>query len=395
MTPSPPADPTRAGRFVTQQSGPAEYLAFIPAPLPPDPPVAFTPPLQAALERASRALGRLDGITVLLPDPALFIHMYVRKEAVLSSQIEGTQSSLSDLLLFESEAAPGAPLSDVQEIANYNRAMQHGLERLRGGFPLSLRLVREIHERLVEGTRGGSQTPGEFRRSQNWIGGSAPRNAVFVPPPPHELGPALANLERFLNAEPPEMPLLVRAGLAHAQFETIHPFLDGNGRVGRLLVTFLLCAGGALVQPLLYLSLHLKTHRARYYELLQRVRTHGEWEEWLLFFLDGVAQVSEQATDTARRLVSLFEADRQRILARGQGAASLLRVHDLLRQRAATTVTHAARETTLSFPTVATAMRTLETLGVAREVTGRQRDRIYVYDRLVAILSEGTEPLPR
>jgi Fic family protein len=388
-------DPSRhrAGRFVTQQSGRAAYAAFVPAPLPPDPPVRFAPPVQGALERASHAIGRLDGVTLLLPDPALFIHMYVRKEAVLSSQIEGTQSSLSDLLLYESDAAPGVPRSDVEEVANYNRAMQHGLERLRGGFPLSLRLVREIHALLVSGTRGGEKAPGEFRTSQNWIGGSRPGDAVFVPPPPHEVMPALADLERFLNATDDGTPLLVRAGLAHAQFETIHPFLDGNGRVGRLLVTFLLCAGGALSQPLLYLSLYLKGNRARYYELLQRVRTHGAWEEWLAFFLDGVAEVGEQATETARRVMALFEEDRRRVVEIGQSAASALRVYDLLRHHPVLTATEAARQAALSFPTASTALRNLERLGIAREVTGRPRDRVYLYQRYVDLLAEGTEPL--
>jgi len=386
---------TRAGRLIRQQSGPGAYQAFVPAPLPPDPPVQFSPKLQAALERAVLALGRLDGITVLLPDPGLFIYTYVRKEAVLSSQIEGTQSSLSDLLLFENEAAPGVPASDAQEVDNYRAAMEHGLRRLHEGFPLSLRLIREIHEILVRGTRGSNKTPGEFRTSQNWIGGSRPGDAAFVPPPPHEMMSALDNLEKFLHGAGGEMPLLMRAGLVHAQFETIHPFLDGNGRLGRLLITFMLCAEGALSQPLLYLSLHFKTHRSRYYEALQRVRTHGEWEEWLLFFLDGVADVAGQATETARRIIHLFEADRRQLERRRARANILLRVHEHMKRRPVTSIKAASAGADVTFPTGGEALRTLQSLGIVKEVTGRARNRVYTYRRYIDLLNEGTEPLPR
>jgi Fic family protein len=341
------------------------------------------------------ALGRLDGIGALLPDPGLFIYMYVRKEAVLSSMIEGTQSSLSDLLLFETEGAPGVPVGDVQEVDNYRAAMEHGLGRLREGFPLSLRLIREIHEILVRGTRGANKAPGEFRTSQNWIGGTGPGDAVYVPPPPHDVMPALANLERFLHGEG-DMPLLVRAGLAHVQFETIHPFLDGNGRVGRLLITFLLCARGALSHPLLYVSLHLKMHRTRYYEALQRVRTHGAWEEWLLFFLEGVESVAAQATDTARRILALFEEDRGRIHRQlGGRLKSALLVHEQLKRQPVTTLGLTAARTGLSVPTAGSTMRALAELGITREITGRARDMVFSYERYLAILNEGMEPLPQ
>lgn len=378
----------RAGRFITQQGGPEGFRAFIPAHLPPNPTLEPRGELQTALERASTALGRLDGITLLLPDPGLFLYMYVRKEAVLSSQIEGTQSTLSDLLLFENEAVPGAPTSDVGDISNYGAAMQHGLDRLRGGFPLSLRLIREIHAVLVTGLRGSDKTPGEFRTSQNWIGGTRPGNAVFVPPPPHEIMPALDNLEKFLHDESLGLPILVKAGLAHAQFETIHPFLDGNGRVGRLLITFLLCESGALSQPLLYLSLYLKRHKQRYYEALQRVRTHGEWEEWLLFYLEGVAAVATEATNTARRLIDVFESDRKAIQAIGRASHTPLVIHDILKKRAATTMTAAAKAAHVSFPTASTAMQRLVRLGIVREITGRARDQVFVYDKYLTALSD-------
>lgn len=371
--------------------GAASYEAFIPAPLPPNPPIEFAPALQAALERASNALGRLDGLALLLPDPGLFIHMYVRKEAVLSSQIEGTQSSLSDLLLFESDVAPGTPIGDLEEVSNYRRAMQHGLDRLGNGFPLSLRLIREIHALIVENARGAHKSPGEFRTSQNWIGGSGPGNAAFIPPPPHEILTSLDNLERFVNDDRITIPLLIRAGIAHAQFETIHPFLDGNGRVGRLLITFLLCAGGAVSQPLLYLSLFFKENRTAYYDALQAVRTEGAWEPWLGFYLDGVAQVASQATETARRIIALFEEDRVALQHAGPRAGSLLRVHECLKRRAAASIGLAAAETGLAFPTVATAFRVLTTLGITHETTGGARNKIFVYDRYLAILNEGTD----
>jgi Fic family protein len=321
--------------------------------------------------------------------------MYVRKEALLSSQIEGTQSSLSDLLLFESDERPGVPLDDVQEVSCYVAALNRGLELLRAGLPLSLRLIREIHGVLLSSGRGAGKQPGEFRSSQNWIGGSRPSQAVFVPPPPHLLLDLLGDLERFIHADGPALPTLVKAGLVHVQFETIHPFLDGNGRLGRLLITFLLCAEGSLKEPILYLSLYLKTHRATYYELLQRVRDQGDWEAWLVFFLDGVAETAKGATEAARQILTLFEEDRVRIEALGRSAGSVLRVHDLLKTRPLLSMSAAVERLRLSHPTVSQAIRHLERLGIVRETTGRQRGRLFFYDRYIDILSRGTEPLPR
>ncbi|MBM4336329.1 MAG: Fic family protein [Deltaproteobacteria bacterium] len=379
------------GRYEVTSAGGETVRAFVPAPLPPAPPLDFAGDLQAGMEAAVLALGRLDGVSTLLPDKSLFLYAYVRKEAVLSSQIEGTQSSLSDLLLFELEEAPGVPLDDVVEVSNYVAALEHGLTRLREGFPLSGRLIREIHGVLLSRGRGSGKDPGEFRRSQNWIGGSRPGKAVFVPPP-HTLVPeCMTALERFLHAEGDGLPVLVRAALAHVQFETIHPFLDGNGRVGRLLITFLLCQAGVLSEPLLYLSLYLKQNRARYYELLDRVRREGDWEEWLAFFLAGVRQTAEGAASTAARLAEMFGADRSRIEPSGRRAGSALRVHEAMKARPITSVAEICRATGLSFPAASSSIELLVQLGIARELTGKRRNRLFVYDRYLAILSEGTE----
>lgn len=357
------------------------------------PPIALSSDLQDLVERANRALGRLDGLTRLLPDPHLSLYMYIRKEAVLSSQIEGTQSSLSDLLLFEEAGAPGVPVKDVQEVSNYVAALEHGLARLAGGFPLSLRLLRDIHRVLMTGARGGDKTPGEFRTSQNWIGGTRPGTAAYVPPPPADMHDALDNLEKFLHDEYGRTPLLLKAGIAHAQFETIHPFLDGNGRLGRLLITFLLVHGGALSQPLLYLSLYLKERRSDYYASLQRIRETGDWEQWIAFFLSGVEAVAEQATETAQQVLALFESDRASIQkALGKSAVSALQVHDYLRRHAIVSSSLAVTATGLTLPTVLAALTRLENLGIVRETTGQARNRIYVYDRYMTILNAGVAP---
>lgn len=351
--------------------------------------------LTAQHDEANRALGRLDGVTSILPDPDLFLYMYVRKEAVLSSQIEGTQSSLSDLLLFENEVAPGVPIDDVQEVSNYVAAMRHGLDRMKSGFPLSLRLIREMHGVLLSKGRGATKQPGEFRTSQNWIGGTRPGNAVFVPPPVSELDSCLDAFEKYLHAERPNLPLLIRAGLAHLQFETIHPFLDGNGRIGRLLITLLLCEAGVVREPILYLSLFFKTHRQAYYDLLQRVREVGDWEAWLAFFLEGIVTTANQATDAAKHILQLSANDRKRIEALGRPAGSALRLHQLLLERPIVSATIAAKRLTLSLPTVRSSIRHLLALDILREVTGRRRDQQYVYSAYLSILSEGTEPLSR
>lgn len=364
-------------------------FAFIPNPLPPVPPVQWDAPLK---ERASAALGRLSGVTSLLPDSRLFLYSYVRKEAVLSSQIEGTQSSLSELLLFENDAVTGVPMDDVVEVSNYVAAMEHGLKRLREGFPLSLRLLREVHGVLLAKGRGSDKQPGEFRTSQNWIGGSRPGNALFVPPPPDAVIEGMGALENYLHLT--TVPTLVRAGLAHAQFETIHPFLDGNGRVGRLLVTLLLCHDKLLAEPLLYLSLYLKRHRAAYYDLLQRVRTHGDWEAWLDFFLGGVEETANQAAETAGRLLRLFQVDRTRLHALGRKGMSAIKLHDILQQQPVTTVPRLVAKHGMSAPTANSALRLLVELGIAREITGYRRNRVFAYNEYLRTLNEGTEPSP-
>lgn len=371
------------------------YQAFLPHPLPPDPPLALGEDIQELMQQANLALGRLDGITTLFPQLPLFLYSYVRKEALLSSQIEGTQSSFADLLLFENAEAPGVPLDDVQEVSNYVAAVQHGLKRLREGFPLSLRLMREIHAILLSHGRGVHKSPGEFRRSQNWIGGSRPGNARFVPPPPDALMECLGALEKFLHDDPVPTPTLVKAALVHVQFETIHPFLDGNGRLGRLLITLILCADGVLTESILYLSLYFKTHRAAYYDWLQEVRLAGDWEGWLRFFLTGVQETAEQAVETVKTLLRLFEADRGRIVALGRPAASALRLHQYLQGQPLITIPRASNDLGLSLPTVASSLKHLQQLGIVRELTGKPRDRQFVYDKYLAILSEGTEPLER
>lgn len=382
-----------SGAYHITATGGEQVRAFVPHPLPPAPPLDISGHRQLVLERAILSVGRLDSISTLLPDPHLFLYSYVRREAVLSSQIEGTQSSLSDLLLFEMEEVPGSPLGDVVEVSNYIAALEHGMARLRGGFPLSNRLLREMHEKLMSRGRGSDKQPGEFRRSQNWIGGTRPGNARFVPPPPQEVVPCMAALERFLHEETSALPVLLRAALAHVQFETIHPFLDGNGRLGRLLIALLLHHGGLLTQPLLYLSLYFKEHRSVYYELLDRVRTTGDWETWVDFFLEGVESTAREAVGTARRLRQLFEEDTSRIQQTGRAAANALRVLDALRQRPIVTLKHLRDAHGMTFPTASKAMQTLLAAGIARELTGQRRNRVFVYDAYLSILNEGGQPL--
>ncbi|ABX33722.1 filamentation induced by cAMP protein Fic [Delftia acidovorans SPH-1] len=390
-----PDSPTsqRLGRFIETSAAGEKVRAFVPPPLPPEPAIDVLALLEK-LSLAERALGRLDGITMLLPRQELFLYMYVRKEAVLSSQIEGTQSTLSDLLRFEAEAQAGQPIDDIREVSNYVDAMMYGLERLRD-LPLSLRLIREMHGRLLQSARGGTKSPGEFRRSQNWIGGTRPGNALFVPPPVNELGPCLDAFERFMHEDASRLPALIKAGLLHVQFETLHPFLDGNGRIGRLLVTLYLCINGVLNKPLLYLSLFLKTHRAEYYRLLQEVRENGNWEAWLDFFLTGVAQTANQAFEAATHIVDLFRQDRERIATEGERANSTLRIHDLFQLNPFLTSNQLVRQTGLSSPTVNTALADLQRLGIIEEVTGRKRGRVFSYRRYLSVLNEGTDPLPR
>jgi len=383
---------TRTGRYETTSAGGETVKAFVPNPLPPTPPLALDAEGREAVDAALLALGRLDGVSGVLPDTRLLLYTYVRKEAVLSSQIEGTQSTLSDLLLFELKEAPGVPLDDVTEVSNYVRALEHGLKRIRGGFPLSNRLIRETHEILLSRGRGAGKSPGAFRRSQNWLGGSRPGNARFVPPPPHRVADTMGALESFLH-DRNAPPTLIKAALWHVQFETIHPFLDGNGRVGRLMVTLLLCAEGVLREPMLYLSLFLKQQRARYYELLDAVRKTGDWEAWITFFCEGVASTAESAVATARRLIDLAGSDRERLARMGRAAGSAAAVQRALVKTPVSTIPRLAKRTRLTLPTVGKALDVLVNRNMVSETTGKKRNRVYRYDRYLDILGEGTEPL--
>jgi Fic family protein len=379
------------GEYSTLVVGGEPVHAFIPNPVPPKPALDIGSKLREALDQALLALGRLDSVTTLLPDTKLFLYMYVRKEAVLSSRIEGTQSSLSDLLLFELDEAPGVPLDDVVEVSNYVAAMKHGHDRLREGFPLSNRLLREIHGILLAKGRGSDRLPGAFRRSQNWIGGTRPGNAAFVPPPADRVEECMAALERFLHDLPERTPVLLKAAMAHVQFETIHPFLDGNGRVGRLLIPLILCHAKVLREPLLYMSLYLKQHRDRYFELLSSVRLTGDWESWILFFAEGIREMADGAVATARKLEQVAVEDRERIAALGRVSGSALRIHQALQRRPLDSIPRLVRETRLSAPTAASALAALEQDGIVREITGRKRNRLYAYERYLAILREGTD----
>ena len=379
----------RAGKYVQQ---PAHYAAFVPAPLPPKPAINWDDELHYLLSKADRALGRLDGSIQTLPDPDLFVMMYVRKEAVLSSQIEGTQSSLNDLLELEASIADARRPADVGEVVNYVGAMNYGLERLKD-LPLSSRLIREIHAKLLDGVRGRHLDPGEIRRTQNWIGaqGCMINEATFVPPPPQEVEEHLSNLERFIHSKE-NIPPLVKIGLIHAQFETIHPFLDGNGRIGRLLITFLLCESEILIRPVLYLSYYFKRHRTRYYELLQAVRDEGAWEGWIKFFLEGVANVSLEATNTARSIVNLREGHRQVIIQHfGRGAGNALKVLEDLYRTPFTTITSVRKLLDITFPPASALIDKMVDHDMLVEVTGQDRYRVYQYRPYVRLFSDPTQ----
>ena len=384
------------GTYVTNILSPEPFKAYIPYPLPPDPPLNLSEEHYELLDQAALALGRLDGLTGQLPRDvgSLYTYFYIRKEAVLSSQIEGTQSSLSDLILYENNELPGVPAEDVGEVLQYVKAMNHGLRRLReDDFPLSIRLIREIHEILLSSGRGSEKNPGEFRTSQNWIGGTRPGNARFVPPPPGEILACMGALEKFIHEKHLHMQMLVKMALVHVQFETIHPFLDGNGRLGRLLITLLLCAEGILQEPLLYLSLYIKQHRETYYDLLQQVRTEGNWESWLLFFLTGVYETANQAVHTSRKILELFQIDQQRIETLGRSLGTTLRVFKLLQSMPFISIARASQETDVSVPTVTAALARLEELGIVREITSKRRDKLYSYEKYMLLLNEGTEPI--
>ena len=382
---------TPSGHYVETVAFDESVRAFVPYPLPPALNLA-SPALLKRLSDANRALGRLDGIKDLLPNPDLFLYFYVRKEALLSSQIEGTQSSFSDLLLFEADETPEVSVDDVGEVTNYVAAMNLGLERL-NTLPISSRLIRELHAVLMRGVRGEHKSPGEFRRSQNWIGGTRPGNARFVPPPPNKVEELMSDLEKFIHADELAEAPLIKAALVHVQFETIHPFLDGNGRLGRLLIALMLVESGALQSPLLYLSLYLKARRDDYYALLSKVRFEGAWDEWLMFFLEGVSETSEQAYRTAQLLLAQFTDDEQRIKTLGRPADSALRVYAELKSRPIATVRALANLTGLSPPTVRSSLGRLIDLGTVTQPGDEKRDKIYVYRPVLRILEQGTDPL--
>lgn len=372
------------GTYKTIQVHGQTVRAFVPYALPPDPPIQMSSQLQRVADEALLACGRLDAVTRLLPDHDLFLYTYVRQEAVLSSQIEGTQSSLSDLLMFELDISPGVPISDVVEVSNYVAALQHGITRLSEGFPLSSRLIREIHEVLMASGRGAHSQPGVFRQSQNWIGGTRPETAMFVPPPPMDVPDAMGALERFLHDH--DYGPLLMAGIAHVQFETIHPFLDGNGRTGRLLIALILHAEGVLSKPLLYLSLYLKLHRTEYYRLLDNVRQHGDWESWLLFYLEGVSTTATGAVQTALRITELFARDMASLHDIGRGRTSAERVLRVAQTRPLLTIDLAANICGMSFPTASSAILRLLERGILSEITGKQRNRLFAYKEYLSLL---------
>jgi Fic family protein len=374
------------GNIIRHRIAEEPVEAFSPSPLPPSPALEETSELRRACSIADQMLGRLDGLSSLIRHPDLLISFYIRKEAVLSSQIEGTQSTLTELLLFEMEPESGT--EDTVEVANYVVAMRHGLSRMRSGFPLSLRLLREVHDVLLRSGRGSRSTPGEFRTSQNWIGGTRPGNALYVPPPVKEMHEALDHFEKFLHGEAEEFPVLVQCALVHVQFESIHPFLDGNGRLGRLLITLLLVERGVLVEPLLYMSLYLKQNRDEYYALLQRVRYVGDWEAWILFFLRGVSSTAEKAVVLAKALLSLFERDEQKLADTGGRRGSALQVFSRLQEMPYTSPARLAESTGLSFNTVVSSLEILQSKGIVTEVAGR-RGRLFLYNEYIRLMDEG------
>lgn len=383
---------SRIGDYIKCSVVEENYHCYVPKPLPPTPPLEMEK-IYPLLDQATVALGRLDGLSTILPDPSLFLYMYIRKEAVLSSQIEGTQSSLSDLLMYENHEVVGIPNQDVMEVSNYVAALEHGLKRIQDGFPLCLRLICEMHEVLLNKGRGSSKQPGQFRRSQNWIGGTRPGNAKFVPPPPEKLMETLGALEKFLHDEEVILPTLLKAALAHHQFETIHPFLDGNGRLGRLLITFILCTKGIMAKPMLYLSLYFKTHRQAYYDHLQVVRETGDWEEWINFFLKGVVETANEAVETAKRILTLFEHDSKKIEGTAGASVSAMMIHRHLQNSPITDARMLVEHCSMSLPTINKALRQLEEIGIAKEITGKARNKIYTYQKYLDILSEGASPI--
>lgn len=382
----------RLGTYHSKEAGNEKYKVFIPAKLPPNPPIVLSS-LALDLEKANKAIGRLSSVAEFVPDTQLFMYMYVRKEALLSSQIEGTQSTFEDLFLFENtEEKISVPISDVEEVSNYVKAISYGLERMKK-LPLSLRLIKEIHAILLKGTRGHNKSPGEFRSSQNWIGGTRPGTARFVPPSPEKLMEVLGDFEKFIHNEDTNLPILVRAGLIHVQFETIHPFLDGNGRLGRLLITLFLCHQKVLKEPLLYLSLFFKTHRDLYYDHLQTVRTKGDWEGWLKFFLEGITETANQAVETTKKMIALFSKDEEKIKGLGGKASpSALLVYRYLQKKPYVSVPIISKELEITQPTARSALKNLESLGIVKETSKKQRNLLFVYKEYIDLLGKNVEP---
>lgn len=380
----------KSGNFIIKKTPGENYKAYVPYKLPPHPPIDLEK-IYPFLEKATRALAELDAIHKSIPNTSLFLYMYVRKEALISSQIEGTQSSFSDLMLFEHNEKPDVSLDDVEEVSNYVKAIHFGISQLEEGFPLSLRLLKDIHAVLLSGGRGSSKLPGEFRASQNWIGGTRPGNALFVPPPIEELMQCLSDFELFLHNE--TLPLLIKAGLAHVQFETIHPFLDGNGRLGRLLITLLLCHENILKQPILYFSLYLKQNRHLYYNLLQEVRINGTFETWLEFFLEGITKSAHQGVKTISDINTLFDLDLEKIRSLGRQRFSCEEVFEFLKTLPQVSGPLLQKKLHMTAPTARNALNKLLSLGIVEEVTLRKRDKVYVYTKYLNMLEEGTDPL--
>lgn len=378
------------GQYTASIAGGVNCQAFIPDPLPPQPPLQLDNRLQSRINLAMLALGRLDAISVLLPDARLFLYSYVRKEAVMSSRIEGTQSSLSDLMLYEMDGVPGVPMHDVQEVSCYVSALELGVRRIREGQPIAFRLLTELHQALMTSGRGINKGPGEFRQNQVWIGGHRADEAIFVPAPANELANCWAELERFLNDVPEATDPLIKAALAHVQIETIHPFMDGNGRLGRLLIPLILVAANVLNEPLLYLSVFFKKHRQVYYDRLQQVRISGDWESWLLFFVDAVAETANQAVNTAQQLKQLRQVDRDRLSSLGRMAPSAQQVLDVLFEYPIANINTLVKHGNISAATAGKVMDKLAQpeLALVRELTGQKRNRVFAYSAYIEILNQ-------
>lgn len=379
------------GRYEVLRLGGEEVRTFIPNDLPLQQPLQIDAELSKKLDNALVSLGRLDSISEILPDSSLFLYMYIRKEAVLSSMIEGTQSSISDLLVYELEGIPGVPVDDTMDVSNYVKALEYGVKRIDEGFPVSSRLFKEIHSILLSKGRGSTKEPGHYRTSQNWIGGTRPGNAVFVPPPPNMVGDCMGNLEKFLHDMKSVTPVLLKAAISHVQFETIHPFLDGNGRLGRLLISLLLYENKVLQKPLLYLSLYFKIHRQEYYDLLTNVRMNGDWEKWIDFFADAVIHTSNQAVNTAKNLIALINRDEEKVNNIGRASSTALVVYRCFVKQPVLNANAIQSQSNLSTATIHSSLEHLIDLGILEEVSQKKRNKLFAYKEYITILNEGTE----